>query len=101
VPGKIDIVEAVNGEYPFSITSVAAGQYRIAAGTDSDNDNFLCDTGEACGFYRTLDSPDTIVVNGDRTDLDFTSGFRANLFSHSASASSAQPAAVRRPVPVR
>jgi serine protease len=101
VPQKIAIVDAVNGEYPYTIPSVAAGQYRLAAGTDSDNDNFLCDAGEACGFYRTLDSPDTIVVNGDRADLDFTSGFPVNLFSHSASASGAQPAAVRRPVPVR
>ena len=69
--------------------SVAAGQYRIAAGTDSNNDNFLCDAGEACGFYRTLDSPDTIVVNSDQTDLDFTSGFRVNLFTHDAATTAA------------
>ena len=89
VPGRIDVVEAMNGEYAYTITSVAAGQYRIAAGTDSNNDNFLCDAGEACGFYRTLDSPDTIVVNSDQTDLDFTSGFRVNLFTHGAATTAA------------
>jgi serine protease len=77
---------AVDGEYAFSFANVAAGEYQIIAGTDSDNDNFLCDGGEACGAYRTLDSPDTILINSDRNDLDFVSGFRVNLFSTSAAA---------------
>jgi serine protease len=85
-PIRFVMVSAVGGEYAFSMANVAAGQYQIIAGTDSDNDNFLCDGGEACGAYRTLDSPDVILINSDRTDLDFVSGFRVNLFSTSAAA---------------
>ena len=74
---------AVDGEYAFSITNVSAGTYQLFTGTDSDNDSFLCDGGEACGAYRTLDSPDIIVINSDRSDLDFVSGFPVNLFTAS------------------
>jgi len=95
LPGRFDVVEAVNGAYAFAITGVAAGQYRIAAGTDSDNDNFLCDGGEACGFYRTLDSPDTLSINGSRSDLDFTSGFRVNLFNQAGETAAATAVARR------
>lgn len=70
---------AVNGEYPFTFNNVAAGLYQIFAGTDSDNDVFICDGGEACGAFRTLDSLDDIVVNSSRSGLDFVSGFRVNI----------------------
>ncbi len=53
----------------------------IYAGTDSDNDNLICDAGEACGAFRTLDAPEVLTINGDRTDLDFISGFPVNLFN--------------------
>ena len=74
---------AVDGEYAFNISNVASGTYQLFTGTDSDNDSFLCDGGEACGAYRTLDSPDIIVINSDRSDLDFVSGFPVNLFTSS------------------
>jgi len=86
----IDFVtaSAVNGEYAFNISNVASGTYQLFTGTDSDNDSFLCDGGEACGAYRTLDSPDIIVINSDRSDLDFVSGFPVNLFASSSAAES-------------
>ena len=36
-------VNASNGVYPYTITNVPPGQYRIFAGTDADDDAFLCD----------------------------------------------------------
>jgi serine protease len=79
--GDVDMVEAVNGEYPFSLQDIPAGSYRLFAGSDMDDDNFLCDTAEACGAYRTLDAPEVIVVDPQTTptitDLDFVSEFRA------------------------
>ncbi len=79
---------ATNGVYNFSIADVPPGSYRIFAGTDSDNDNFLCDSGEACGSYKTIDSPDTILVNdADVTNVNFISGFRTNLFNLASLAS--------------
>jgi len=96
------VAAAVNGAYEFNITDVAAGPYQLFAGTDSDNDNFLCDGGEACGAYRTLDSPDIILINSDRSDLEFVSGFRINLFSTSAAVEPASSAPdSRRPIRIQ
>lgn len=73
------IVEATNGEYRFSISDVPYGQYQLIGGTDSDDDNFLCDDGESCGAFRTLEAPETLTVNGDVTDVDFVSEYRLSL----------------------
>ncbi len=80
------LVTASNGRYDFTIGNVPAGQYRLFAGTDSDDDEFLCDGGEACGAYPTLDLPERINVNGDLGGLDFVSGFRVNLTALSTAA---------------
>jgi hypothetical protein len=75
---------AVDGEYRFTITGVPAGRYRLFAGSDLDNDGFICDGGEACGAYRTLDSPEVLSVNRSMSNLDFVSGFRTQIFSGAA-----------------
>lgn len=88
--GNSDIPAAViqvnNGIYTYSIPDVPFGEYELFGGSDSDDDNFLCDGGEACGAYRTLDSPDSISVNGDITGLDFSTTFRSTLGSLAAGA---------------
>jgi len=73
------ITSAVNGEYSFTMNNVPSGQYRLFAGTDSDNDDLICDPGEACGAYVTLDSPEILQVNANLSGLVFASGFRVNL----------------------
>ena len=90
-----------NGVYEFVIGNVPTGQYRLFAGTDSDDDDFLCDTGEACGAYRTLDSPDLLNVNGDMSGLDFVSGFRTNLstLAPTTSARSESGISFKKPLP--
>ncbi|MFK7915653.1 MAG: S8 family serine peptidase [Pseudomonadales bacterium] len=75
------VVNASNGEYAFTMTNIPFGQYQVFAGTDSDDDNFLCDDGEACGAFRTLDEPATLSVNGDVSDVEFVSSFRGSLSS--------------------
>ena len=84
------VVRITGGVYNYSISNVPFGNYEIFGGTDSDDDNFLCDAGEACGAYQTLDSPVQITVNGDMTDLDFVTAFRTNL--NTLSADSSMPA---------
>lgn len=74
-----------DGIYSFSLTDVSPGNYRLFAGTDLDNDDFLCDAGEACGAFRTLDAPEVFTVTDDRTDLNFLTGFRQNFSTSSAS----------------
>ncbi|MEE4376036.1 MAG: S8 family serine peptidase [Candidatus Competibacteraceae bacterium] len=68
-----------NGRYGYQFNEVPAGSYQIFAGTDADNDGLVCDDGEACGAYLTLDEPVNLIVDTDRDGLDFTSGFADNL----------------------
>ncbi len=79
------VVSAVDGEYTYTFNNVGAGQYWIYAGSDSDNDALICDPGEACGAFRTLDAPEVLSINSDRANLDFISGFPVNLFNSSVS----------------
>jgi serine protease len=69
---------------------VPSGTYLLYAGSDTDNDFFICGTGEACGAYPTLGSPELIEVTGDVTALDFVSGFLQTLGS-AASAGGDEP----------
>ncbi|MDG1388775.1 MAG: S8 family peptidase [Halioglobus sp.] len=62
---------AENGRYAFQFTDVPPGQYELVAGSDSDNDFFICDAGEACGSWLTLDQPIVLELNEDRAGLDF------------------------------
>ena len=67
-------IAASGGEYPYQFVDVPDGSYIIFAGTDSDNDFFICDSGEACGAFLTSDQPLTIVVDQDLANLDFPVG---------------------------
>ncbi len=81
--GNAAVVAARNGIYEWVLNDIPAGSYRIFAGSDMDNDDFLCDAGESCGAFRTLDIQERINVDPRTTptieDLDFVSEFRAVL----------------------
>jgi len=90
-PGTLETVGSleanpVDGVYRFSFEGVPPGEYLVIAGTDSDNDLLICDPGEACGAYPTLDTIVTIPVPGSRFDLDFVTGFRTSVGSGTLSA---------------
>jgi len=70
---------ASGGVYSFSFTGVAAGTYKLFAGSDADNNDSICDVGEACGAYISLDSPATVTVSGNRSGLDFFSGYTTSI----------------------
>ncbi|MEE4110936.1 MAG: S8 family serine peptidase [Halieaceae bacterium] len=65
------LAERDGDAYRFSFGTVAASRYQIYAGTDLDNDLLICDPGEACGAYLTIDQPLTVEIDRDRSDLDF------------------------------
>jgi serine protease len=67
------------GVYNFNFTGVAPGTYKLFAGSDADNNDSICDVGEACGAYLSLDSPVTITVNANRSGLDFFSGYTTSI----------------------
>ncbi|PDH40404.1 MAG: serine protease [OM182 bacterium MED-G24] len=80
-PVTFDVISNTNvsvqdGAYEFLLGTditgmIAAGSYLLVSGSDPDNDGFICDIAEACGFFRSIDLPEEIAVNGDLIDLDF------------------------------
>jgi serine protease len=67
---------ASGGKYSYSIGSVTAGSYYAVAGSDLDNDGFVCDPGEACGAYPTIDLPAILNAGtSNLTGIDFATGF--------------------------
>jgi serine protease len=78
------IADAVSGEYLYRFTAVPAGNYQIIAGSDADNDFFICDAGEACGAWPVLDNqPAIIQLRQNLNGIDFTSTFNTGIISSS------------------
>lgn len=100
-PGSLDTVSqsiAINqgdGSYRYRFEDIATGTYRLFTGSDFNNDGFICDPGESCGAYLTLDQPAEIVVTGDLSGLDFGSGYSTDLPESSGSDTAASPALAR------
>ncbi len=85
VPGQTVMTAAVNGTYAYAFSGVAPGSYFVFAGTDSDNDGFIGDSGEALGAYPTLNQAGAIIIaNGDVRGVDFVSGFESEIGTASA-----------------
>ncbi len=87
-PGTLETVQeirtaAINGVYAFRFDNVAAGTYIIAAGSDFNNDGFICDVGEACGAFSTVERPTSIVLKEHRSEIEFNTGFNVNFLSQS------------------
>ena len=73
--------DPLNGEYFYSITGVEPGDYYLLAGSDLDNNSFICEAGESCGSYPTLGDSAVISVDRDMTNLDFDISFDQTLNS--------------------
>ena len=70
-------VDLAGGVYSYRFDDVPGGEYRIAAGTDMNNDGFICGAGEACGAFPTLSLFESVLIDRDLADLNFSVGFRA------------------------
>ncbi len=68
-----------NAEYPFRFTNIAPGEYEIIAGSDADNDLVICDAGEACGSWLTIDQPILINLQEDIEGLDFPVEYQVTI----------------------
>ena len=86
-------VAARDGRYRYGFQQVDAHRrYLVVAGTDLDNDGYICDSGEACGAYPTLDQP--VVLTGMRQDLtalDFGTWFYVMFTPNAAMAGTPGP----------
>jgi serine protease len=83
-------VDPTNGEYAFDFGEGPPGDYLLIAGTDLDNDRFICDPGEACGAFPTADTIVPLRVDRDRTDVQFTTGFSVPVGAAAAGAAPAR-----------
>jgi serine protease len=73
------IVYPEGGIYRFRFDGVAAGRYRIFAGTNLDNDTLIGDDGEIIGAYLSLSEPVTLQLDRNLDGLDFGAGINQNL----------------------
>jgi serine protease len=68
-------MDASEGLYVYEFPAVEPGDYEIVAGTDFDHDLYICDGGERCGVYPTLDHRgQPFTVDDDRAGLNFSVG---------------------------
>ncbi|MCV6638177.1 S8 family serine peptidase [Candidatus Albibeggiatoa sp. nov. NOAA] len=78
---------ALDGIYDFRFTNVLTGTYQVVAGTDANNNNVICEPGEACGAYLTLSRPSNINIDNSYSGVDFSTGFNVNFSAQSVGGS--------------
>lgn len=84
-----------NGRYTWSHSGWSRSKVAIFAGGDLDNDNLICQRGEACGAYPVLPPGDELFVvdlqaSGSRSDLNFQVAPLSGISSTQAVGSPAQ-----------
>jgi serine protease len=77
------VVETTDsGELRYRFDLVENGEYWVIAGSDIDVDNFICQSGESCGAYPSLNSQQLIEVNGAPVEgVDFIADILGNFSS--------------------
>ena len=71
------LTNSEDGVYQIDLSDVAPGTYVLVVGSDMDNDNFICDAGEACGAYPTLNDEQLIELTENANfslDISFDQG---------------------------
>lgn len=93
-------VEARGASVNYTFTDVPPGTYELAAGTDINNNRYICDEGEACTEYPLVGEAAPIdATTADRTGLNMLTGFRSSPSAQTVSDGSppAEKKGVRRP----
>ena len=73
----------------FTFTGVPVGSYRLVAGSDPDNDGFICGPGETCGGWPILGQTQEIDASRNRAGLNFAVTGNGSVVSAAPSASPA------------
>ncbi|MEJ2403096.1 MAG: S8 family serine peptidase [Candidatus Thiodiazotropha sp.] len=69
-------VDGSGSSVGYSFSNVPAGDYYLLSGSDMDMDDYVCDSGESCGYYPSLSQKKVISVDSNSfTDMDFTVNF--------------------------
>lgn len=78
----VDLLEQdpVNGQYTYTFSDTPPGSYVIVAGTDLDDDGFICGIAETCGGYPNFNELERVTVTTDDiTGLDFVASAVSGL----------------------
>jgi len=67
----------------FEFATLPSSDYYIAAGSDMNNDGYICDAGEVCGWYPVVAAPGVIRARGVTTGIDFPVSFDASRLEDS------------------
>ena len=69
--------------FEYTISEVEEGKYFVIAGTDRDDDGFICDDGEACGIYPTFADPHIVAITPktETSGIDFEVNEKISIFS--------------------
>jgi serine protease len=86
-------LSASNGYYTYTLDGVAPGTYVVIAGTDLNNDGFICDGGEACGGFPKLYGAERLTVDSNKGGVDFGTGFAPQIWAGASALSSGEPGA--------
>ena len=68
------VAQTATTELNYTLDELPPGAYLVAAGTDDDDDGFICGPGEICGAYPVDNQPVEISLGPgeERTNVDFT-----------------------------
>ena len=66
------LAQSATPTYPYTMSGVNVPRVVIAAGTDLDNDGFICGPAEPCGAYPTLGSPTVLDMSANRAGINFS-----------------------------
>jgi serine protease len=61
---------ANQGLYNYQVLGLKKGNYTVSTGSDLDLDFIICDAGESCGQYPTVDRPIIVTISEEQPDLD-------------------------------
>ena len=76
------VVTASNGRYEYVFDDVEPGEYFLVAGTDTDNNGFICENGEACAEYPVNGLPEAISLGGTpKSGVALSASFRRPTIS--------------------
>ncbi len=70
-----EVEVAADGQYLYRFLNVELDEYYLIAGTDLDNDGFICDQGEFCAEFPVLNKPEILNVQNDLTTLDMATHY--------------------------
>ena len=91
--GEADTIASLN--YAYTISDLSAGSYVLYAGTDRNDDGYICEDGDLCGALPSRLEPATLILGESEhlTGVDFSV---ARLIVQQQAAGSVLTAALRR-----